>query len=77
MGNRTGKNRCTGRATHVRFGSEADARTAKSDVRFAPDSDRKSGLPQKVMSASPPRADMCAALANVYYGPQADIRQCS
>ena len=46
---------------------------AKSDVRFTPNSDRKSGLPAKVMSALPPRADMCGALANVGFGPKADI----
>ena len=46
---------------------------AKSDVRFAPVSDRKSGLPQRVMSALPPKADMCGALAYVCYGPEADI----
>jgi hypothetical protein len=31
---------------------------AKSDVRFTPNSDRKSGFPQKVMSALPPKADI-------------------
>ena len=46
---------------------------AKAYVRFAPDSDRKSGLPQTVMSALPPKADMCGALADVRYGPKADI----
>jgi hypothetical protein len=30
----------------VRFGSEADARTAKGRVRFTPNSDRKSSMPQ-------------------------------
>jgi hypothetical protein len=29
----------------------------KSDVRFAPNSDRESGFPQTVMSALPPKAD--------------------
>ena len=28
---------------------------------------------QKVMSALPPKADMCSALANVRYVPKADI----
>jgi hypothetical protein len=28
---------------------------------------------QKVMSALPPKADMCSALANVCFGPIADI----
>src|SRR5262245_23674075 len=34
-----------------------------------PNSDRESGLPAKVMSALPPRADMCGARAHVCYGP--------
>jgi len=29
--------------------------------------------PQKVMSALPPKADMCGALAHVCFGPIADI----
>src|SRR5262249_41753382 len=29
--------------------------------------------PQKVMSALPPKADMCGAVADVRYGPKADI----
>ena len=36
---------------------------ANSDVRFTPHSDRESGFPQTVMSALPPIADMCSALA--------------
>src|SRR5262245_30028812 len=58
---------------NVRFGSEADIRSAKCDVRFTPDSDRKSGHRQNFMSALPPKADVCSALANVGYGPKADI----
>jgi hypothetical protein len=46
---------------------------AKSDVRFTPDSDRESGFPHKVMSALPPKADMCSAPAYVCFGPEADI----
>src|SRR5262245_56993500 len=57
----------------VRFGSEADMCVAKVDVRFTPNSDRKSRHPQTVMSALPPKADMCGALADVCYGPKADI----
>ena len=45
----------------------------KSDVRFTPNSDRKSGFPHKVMSALPPKADMCAAARDVRFGPIADI----
>jgi hypothetical protein len=52
----------------VRFGSKADIRAAKSHVRFTPNSDRKSGFPHKVMSALPPKADMCSALAYVCFG---------
>jgi hypothetical protein len=58
---------------NVRFGSKADICVAKSDVRFTPNSDRKSGFPHKVMSALPPKADMCSALAYVCFGPKADI----
>jgi hypothetical protein len=36
---------------NVRFGSKADMCTAIGHVRFTPNSDSKSGLPQKVMSA--------------------------
>ena len=32
----------------------------------------KSGFPHKVMSALPPKADMCGALAYVCFGPIAD-----
>ena len=31
---------------------------------------------QKVMSALPPKADMCSALAHVCFVPKADIRDC-
>ena len=37
-----------------------------------PNSDRK-GFPQTAMSALPPKADMCSALAHVCFGPIADI----
>jgi hypothetical protein len=60
-------------ANNVRFGSKADICSAPTHVRFAPNSDRESGLPHKVMSALPPKADMCGAKANVRYGPKADI----
>jgi hypothetical protein len=54
---------------NVRFGSEADMCAAKSDVRFTPNSDRESRFPQKVMSALPPKADMCGANRDVCFGP--------
>ena len=57
----------------VRFGSKADMCGAKGHVRFTPDNDHESGFPHKVMSALPPRADMCSALAYVCFGPKADI----
>ena len=50
---------------HVRFGSKADICNAKRHVRFAPNSDRESGFPHKVVSALPPKADMCGATAYV------------
>jgi len=46
---------------------------AKSHIRFAPNSDRESGFPRKVMSALPPKADMCAAARDVRFGSIADI----
>src|SRR5262245_39136295 len=48
---------------------------AKGNVRFTPNSDRESRHPQTVMSALPPTADMCGALAHVCYGPKADIAE--
>jgi hypothetical protein len=47
--------------------------SAKAHVRFAPNRDRESGLRQTVMSALPPKADMCGAICNVRFGPKADI----
>jgi hypothetical protein len=38
-----------------------------------PNSDRESGLRQTVMSALPPKADMCTAISHVCFGPEADI----
>jgi hypothetical protein len=49
----------------VRFGSLADICSAKGHVRFAPNSDRESGFPQMVMSAFPPKADLCGATSDV------------
>src|SRR5262245_22055606 len=49
----------------VRFGSKADICTAPAHVRFTPNSDRESRHPQPVMSALPPKADMCGALVDV------------
>jgi hypothetical protein len=46
---------------------------AQSHVRFAPDSDRESGLAQTVMSALLPKADTCGATRDVRFGPKADI----
>jgi len=58
---------------YVCFASKADICSAKSHVRFTPNCDRESGFPQTVMSALPPKADMCGALAHVCFGPKADI----
>ena len=46
---------------------------AKSDVRFTPNSDQKSRHAEMVMSALPPKADMCSAASDVCYGPEADM----
>src|SRR6476659_506505 len=35
----------------------------------------KADMPQMVMSALPPKADMCSARGDVCYGPKADIRE--
>ena len=46
---------------------------AKSNVRFTPHSDRESGIPAKVMSALPPKADIdlkIAARQQRVIGPQ-------
>ena len=51
--------------------------TANADVRFTPNSDRESELSKKVMSALPPKADMCGATRDVRYGPEADISHVS
>jgi hypothetical protein len=59
-------------AQYVRFGSGADICAATSHVRSTPNSDRESGFPQEVMSALPLKADVCGAVADVCYGPEAD-----
>jgi hypothetical protein len=46
---------------------------AKRHVRFASNRDRESEFPHKVMSALPPKADMCGAASDVRYWPKADI----
>jgi hypothetical protein len=46
---------------------------AVHDVRFTPNSDRKSRHAAMVMSALPPKADMCGANRHVCFGPKADI----
>jgi hypothetical protein len=38
---------------------KTDMCSALANVRFTPDSDRESRHPQRVMSALPPKADMC------------------
>ena len=47
---------------------------SRHHVRFAPNSDRESGLPRKVVSALPPKADMCGANRHVCFVPIADGR---
>jgi len=46
---------------NVRLGSKADMCSAKQHVRFTPNSDRKSGFPQKAMYALAPKADLDAS----------------
>ena len=45
---------------------------AKRHVCFTPNSDRESEIPQNVMSALPPKADMCGAARDVCFGPKVD-----
>jgi len=60
---------CAGKdPANVRFGSKADMCAAKGHVRFTPKSDHENGFPHKVMSALPPKADMCGAMSNVPMG---------
>jgi hypothetical protein len=59
---------------NVRFGSLANMCSAKLHVRFTPNSDRESGFPQSVMSALPPKGDMCDATTDVRFGPKAGIQ---
>jgi hypothetical protein len=49
----------------VRFGSLADICGAPTHVCFTPNSDHESRHAPMVMSALPPKADMCAALVDV------------
>src|SRR5262249_41431125 len=58
---------------HVRFGPIADICSAQAHVRFTPNSDRESEIPQKAMSALAPKADMCSALVHVRFGSKADV----
>jgi len=48
-------------------------RKCKKAFPLYPNSDRKSDFPEKAMSALPPNADICAAIADVRFGPKADI----
>jgi hypothetical protein len=41
-------------------------------VQLGMSSDRESGFLHEVMSALPPKADMCSAIAYVCFGPEAD-----
>ena len=54
------------------LGQKQTCAVQQADVRFTPNSDRESGFPQKAMSALPPKADMCGALAHVRFVPIAD-----
>src|SRR5262249_31942269 len=51
----------------------ADFPQCNRHVRFPPNSARETGLSQPAMSALPPKADMCGALAHVCFWPKADI----
>src|SRR5262245_38764258 len=68
---RTSCSRFSAHQTHVRFGSKAKHMQRKRPCPIYPNSDRESGHPQTVMSALPPKADMCGATRDVFYGPKA------
>jgi len=55
-----------------RFGSQVDMCSAIGHVRFTPNSDREIGHVPMVMSALPPKADVCG-IRDVRFGPIADI----
>ena len=55
------------------LGQKQTCAAQKGDVRFAPNSDRESRHAANGMSALPPKADMCTALAHVRFGPKADM----
>jgi hypothetical protein len=58
---------------HVRFGSLADICSAKGMSALPPIATAKADMPQTVMSALAPKADMCSARGHVCFGPIADI----
>ena len=58
---------------HVRFGSLADICSAKNDVRFTPNSDRKSRHVTNVHVCFTPESGHVRALAHVCFGPIADM----
>jgi hypothetical protein len=45
----------------------------RKKAMLCPQCDRESGLPRKVVSALPPKADVCGANRHVCFGPIADI----
>ena len=57
------------------LGHEQTFAPQKTDVRFSSNSDRKSGFPQRVMSALHLKADVCGANRHIRFGPIADIRK--
>ena len=58
------------------MGSLADICSAKRHVRFTRNSDRKSGYQSRVMSALPPKADMCGATRDVCFGHKRTFQRC-
>ena len=58
---------------HVRLGQEQTYAVHQPMSALVPIATAKADMPQKVMSALHPIADMCGALADVCFGPKADI----
>ena len=68
-------NMCALHRSMSALGQKRTYAVQQADVRFTLNSDRESGSPQRRMSALPPKADMCGALAHVRFVPIADIRE--
>jgi hypothetical protein len=67
------KQTCAPQLVDVRFTPKADMCSAKSHVRFTPESDRESGAPRESMSALHQKADMGEAPSAILSGPKEQV----